>query len=236
MTLRLTGNVALCVLFILLLQVGDANAQSGSSPEDSAPKSYPVVSRETYNRVLDILFPRDDPDPSKTVFELILRFRPSFQSTSQMVIRRRVDKVEVVEYTSLDGNIYGKLNETLARGGKEDAVEMAKSIKVKRREISVPYTQVKRWYAAFFDSLASTTKMLQERGEEFDKTEGGETILLDGTIYDLWYEQRLNKMSFSLYDIEVDTPGDDGDFKLVQWMNAVRRDVGKLRRDVGKLK
>lgn len=229
MTLRLIGIAALWALLVLALQVGRANAQSGSYPQDNAPKSYPVVSRETYNRVLEILFPRDDPDPSKTVLELVLRFRPSFQSTSQMIIRRRIDKVEVVEYTSLDGNIYSKLNETLARGGKEDAVEMAKSIRIKRREISVPYTHAKRWYASFFDSLASTTKTLRESGQEFDKTGGNETILLDGTIYDLWYEQRLNKMSFSLYDVEVDTPGADGEFKLVQWMNAVRREVGKLK-------
>ncbi len=227
-TLRLISNATLGALLILVLPLG-SRAQSSSSQQESIPKSYSVVSRETYNRVLEILFPRNDLNPSDTVFELVLRFRPSFQPTSQIVIRRRVDKVEVVEYTSLDGNIYGKLNEILARGGKEDAVEMAKAVKVKRRESSVPYAQVKRWYASFFDSLPSTTKTLREVGEEFDKTGGSESFILDGSTYDLWYEQRLNKMSFSLYDVEVNNPGSDGEFKLVQWMNAVRREVGRLK-------
>ena len=226
MILRLISNPALGVLLIFVLQTGSAHAQSSSS-QDTVPKSYPVISRETYNRVLEILFPRDDPDSSKTVFELVLRFRPSFQPTSQIVIRKRVDKVEIVEYTSLEGNIYRKLNEALASGSKEDAVELAKLIRVQRKEIRIPHDQIQQWYADFLDSLSETTT-LKERGEEFDKTEGSETILLDGTIYDLWYQQRLNKMKFSLYDVEVDTPGSDGEFKLVKWMNALRREVGRL--------
>lgn len=227
MTLRLISKAALGAVLIFM-QVGSISAQSGSS-QDSSQKSFRVVSEETYNRVVDILFPRDDPDRSKTVFELVLRFEPSFHSMSQIVIRKRKDKVEVVEYTSLDGNIYDKLNETLEHGGKEDAVAMAKSIRVRQREISVPSAQVKRWYATFFYSLAVTSKTLRERGEEFDRTGGSETILLDGTTYSLWYKQRLNRMSFSLYDVEVDTPDADNEFKLVQWMNAVRRDVGKTK-------
>lgn len=228
MTLRLNSKSALGVLLILAMQVGNANAQSRSSPQDRTPKSYPVVSRETYNRVLDILFPRDAPTPSNTVWAVALRFRPSFKSELQVVIRRDVDKLQVIEYTSPDGNIYGILNAVLARAGKEDAVEMAKAIRVKRREVSVPLAQVKQWYATLFDSIASTTKTLREAGEEFDKT-GGESFVLDGSVYELWYEQGLKRMSFSLYDVEVDKSSSDGEFKLVQWMNRVRREVAKSK-------
>lgn len=227
-TLRLISNSALGVLLILALQVGGANAQRSASPQESTHKSYPVVSRETYNRVLDILFPRDAPTPSNTVWAVVLRFRPSFKSESQIVIRRDVDKVQVIEYASSDGNIYGRLNDVLAHGGKEDAIEMAKAIRVKRRDINVPLAQVKQWHATLFSSIASTTKTLREAGEEFDNT-GGESFVLDGSVYELWYEQGLNRMSFSLYDVEVDKSTSDGEFKLVQWMNAVRRGVAKLK-------
>ena len=216
-------------LIILAPQICSANAHCGSSAQQSTSKSHRVVSRETYSRVLDILFPREDPNPSETIFQFILRFRPSFQLTSQIVIRRRLDKVQVVEYSSMDGNVYSKLNEALARGSKEDAVELAKLIRVQRKEISVPHAEIKRWYTSFFDSLNSTTTTLQQRGEEFDKKGGSESILLDGTIYDLWYEQRLTSLSFNLYGVEIDSPGGDGDFKLVQWMNSIRRDVQKRK-------
>ena len=62
--------------------------------------------------MLDAVFPRNDPDPNKTLFEFVLRFRPSFHATSQIVIRNRGDRTELIEYISLDGNIFDKLNDT----------------------------------------------------------------------------------------------------------------------------
>lgn len=225
--LRLIGNFVLGATFSLALPVSIVNGQSNSSPEQPQ-RTYPVISWETYNSVLDAVFSRDDPDTSKTIFEFVLRFEPSFHPTSQIVLRNRGDKTEVIEYTSPDGNIFDKLNETLAHGGKEDAVAMAKSIRVKRREIAIPEEQIKRWYNSFFDSLAMTEKILQQRGEEALKTRSV-TLVLDGTTYNVWYKQGLNKSSLSLYDVEVDTPGSDGELKLVQWMNKIRREVAKSK-------
>lgn len=228
MTIGRIGSVALSTMLTLILQVSSANTRSGAALQVAQTKTYPIIGGETYSRVLDILFPRDGPDSGGTLWAVVLRFKPTSKSESQIIIRRGVNKVEVVEYTSPDGSIYAKLNEVLARGGKEDATEMAKSIRVKRREVSVAHAQVRQWYASFFDSLASTTKTLRGALEESDKT-GAESFVFHGTFYDLWYEQGLNKMSFKLYDVEVDKPGSDGELKLVRWMNAVRRDVAKLK-------
>lgn len=228
MTLRLISNAALGAVLALVLQVGSVNAQNGSPPQDQSGRSYPVVSEETYNRVLDVLFPRNAPPSSNIVWSIVLRFKPSFRAESQIIIRRSADRIEIVEYTSVDGSIYRAINATLSRTGREDPVEMARAIRVNRRVVSVPSAQVRRWYAAFFDGLASTTRTLRERGQEFDRT-GGESFVLDGAVYDLWYEQGLNRISFSLYDVEVDNVRSSGEFGLVRWMNAVRRDVGRQR-------
>jgi len=225
--LRLISNFVLGATFSLALPISSVNGQSNLSA-DRPQRHYPVVSGETYNQVLDILFPRNELNTSKTIFEFALRFEPSFHSTSQIVIRKRVDKIEVLEYTTLDGNIFQKLNEILEHGGKEDAVAMAKSIRVKRREIVVPDIQIKRWYATFFEALASSEKILNERGEEADKNRTV-SLVLDGTTYNVWYKQSLDKISLSLYDVEVDTSDSDGELKLVQWMNRVRQDVEKLK-------
>lgn len=172
---------------------------------------------------MDILFPRDGP----AIFAIVLRFEPNFQPESQIIIRRELDKAEVVEYTSLSGNIYGKLNDVIAQGGKEDAVEMAKLIKVRKRSIEVPYAQVKQWHSGFLLSIKESLNGFKERIEEYDT--GTTTIALDGTFYDLWYKQISNEMSFRVYDQAVEVRRLTGDFKLVQWMNAVRREVEKLK-------
>jgi hypothetical protein len=202
---------------------------AGSSPQEKTDNSSKVVSQETYNRVLDILFPRDDVDSSSgTVFVLVLRFKPSFHPESQVVIRRRFAKVEVLEYTSPDGNIYGQLNQLSARVGKGDAVELAKLIKVKRRAVEVPYSQVKQWHGAFLISVGDSLATFREKNEEYDKAHTL-TVALDGTFYDLWYQQGIDEVSFSLYDAEIAEQQPNGEFKLVRWMNAVRRDVEKLK-------
>lgn len=225
MTPRFIINTALGAILILALQAASVAAQSRSAVQGSATKSYPIVRRETYDRVIDIVFPRDNPDYSKTIFAFVIRFRPYSQPESQLIIRRGTEQIEVIEFISLDGDIYVKLNELLARGYKEDAVELAKAIRVKRRVITASFAQVKQWYTGFFDSLANTTKTLREQGGESDRTGGSETIFLHGGIYDLWYEQRLNRMSFSLYDVDLDDVRASAHFKLVQWMDSVRRDV-----------
>jgi hypothetical protein len=229
MTLRLMGSAALGAMLTLTLLACSVKAQSGVTLQDAQTKTYPVVGEETYNRVLDILFSRDVPASRGSLWTVSLRFKPSSKPESQIIIRRYVNrKLGVVEYTSPDGSIYGKLNEALARGDKEDAVEMAKSVRVARREVSVAPAQARRWYATFFDSLVSTTKTLREALEESEKT-GAESFVFHGTFYDLRYEQGINEMSFKLYDVEVDKPGSDGELKLVQWMNMVRRDVAKQK-------
>jgi hypothetical protein len=223
MCIRVALNVTLIIALTLVSQVTGAYSQSKPSPQDGLLKSYKVVSQETYNRVLDILFPQGD----LGVVTIVLRFEPSFQPESQIIIRKDLDKAEVIEYTSLSGNIYSKLNDVMAHGGKEDAVEMAKLIKVRRRSVEVPYAQIKQWHTGLLASIRESLNVFKEKLDEYDT--GTSTIALDGTFYDLWYEQVGDKFSFKLYDEEINDLRSTGKFKLVQWMNTVRRDVRKLK-------
>src|SRR5262249_310515 len=192
---------------------------------DDTVKNNKIISQEAYNRVLDILFPRDEP---RGDYGLVLRFKPSFHRESQVVIKRGVDKVEVIEYTSLNGNIYSKLNELMSHGAKEDPAELAKLIEGGRRSIQVPYAQIKQWHTSFLESLGQSLITFKNRSEEFDRA-GTISVVIDGTFYDLWYGQGINDMSFSFYDEEVSEKLPDGQLKVVQWMNTVRRDVERLK-------
>jgi hypothetical protein len=95
--------------------------------------------------------------------------------------------------------------------------------------VNISYSQVKHWYSTFFQTLALSSRTLSRRGSEFDRTSGKETVILDGTVYKIFYENRLNEVALSLYDVEVDTPRSNGEVELVRWMNDVRRTVAKSK-------
>lgn len=231
MTLLVVGNAVVGAILTFTLQMSSAHVQSDATLQNSQTKSYPVIELEKYNRVLDILFSRQQPASRGSLWTIVLRFRPSSKPESQIIIRRDVDRnlgVEVIEYTSPDGSIYDQLNKALERGGKDDVTQTAKSIRVARRKLNVADAKAQDWYAAFFDNLASTTKVLRRALEKADKT-GAESLVLHGAVYDLWYEQGINQMSFSFYDVDVDNRHSDGESMLVRWMNAVRKDVEKQK-------
>jgi len=190
-----------------------------------AVKSNKIITQESYGQVLDLVFPRDETTRN---YLLVVRFGPSFHSESQIVIKGGGDKVEVLEYTSLSGNIYDRLNNFVARGRKQDAVDLAKLIKVRRRAIEVPYAQAKQWQAGFLEGLEELSKSFKEQTEELDK-DNSITAVLDGTLYEVWYSQGVSKTSFRVWDEEVSEKQPNGRMKIVQWMNAVRRDVEKLK-------
>jgi hypothetical protein len=212
------------VVCLLILCGFDGRGQTGI--QERPTQMSPVVTPVIYDKVLDAVFPREDPDTSRTVFMFVLRFKPSFKPESQIVIRKAVEGVDVIEYAVQNGNVYGRLNDFLAHGGSENVVKMSKLIIVRKTRVTVPYAQVKHWYNDLLTSIAASTGEFSRRVEDFDKS-GDRFALLDGTTYDLFYEQE-SKMYFSLYDVEVDTAGSDGRFKMVQWMNTLRREVGKL--------
>lgn len=186
-----------------------------------------MVTKESYKRVLDILFVSDDPEPAKTFLTMTLRFMPSSGAESQITIRSGVEKTEVVENTSLSGSVYGQLNELLGRGELDNPNELAKHFLVRKRKVNLPVARMKQWHVGFLDAIARSMGAFRHRAELFDKTRE-ESLPVHGAFYDLWYKQGLNTMSFSLYDYEVNENVTSGETKLVQWMNTVRLAIEKL--------
>jgi hypothetical protein len=225
MNWRVWGKVAFAISVTMLVQLNTAGFQGGSPPQEIPSKSYKLISTETHDRVLEILFSRYN---LKGDYWFVLRFKPSSSPESQIVVREERDKIEVVEYTSLSGNIYSKLNSIMAEGGKEDAIEMAKLIKVGKRSIDIPDAQARQWRTSFFKSIGDSIKAFKQRSEEYDKGIG--TLTIDGTFYNLWYHHVDHiTIAFDFYDEEVRDRQPNGDLKLVQWMNAVRRDIERLK-------
>ena len=74
----------------------------------------------------------------------------------------------------------------------------------------------------FLMASKSCPNRLKEQTEQLDK-ESSITVVLDGTLYEIWYSQGVSKTSFSVWDEEVSERQPNGRLRVVQWMNAIRR-------------
>jgi hypothetical protein len=208
---------------MLLFQLSAGGSRTSLLAQDPL-KSYKVISRKTYERVLDTMFQRDETNRD---YDFVLRFEPSNAPESQIVIKRAAGKTQVVEYTSLSGNIYRKLDNIMANGGREDAVEMAKLVQVRKRLVEVRDAEVNQWRGRLPEMMAASMKLLEQRSAE--AASGIGTTTIDGTFYSLWYDQGGSNIFFRALDHEVSSREPTGELELVQWMNAVRLDVAKRR-------
>lgn len=215
-------RIACCVL-ILLFQPGLIGPRSCLWPQES-PRNYKVISPATYEKVLDIVFRHDD---AKRQYDFVLRFEPSNAPESEISIERKPTKTEVIEYTSLSGNIYGQLDKILRNGGKEEAAEMAKQIRVRKRILEVPAVQANQWWSRLPDAIAATIKLLEKRRAE--ELRGVGTITIDGTNYSFSYNQVGGNVSTEMWDHEISGREVTGEVELVRWMNSLRLDVEKLK-------
>ncbi len=223
--MKLTFSHWLCFLLVVTLLFHFSAAGSRTSPSaQDPPKSHRMITRETCERVLDIVFQHEE---ATRDYDFVLRFEPSFAPESQIVIKRAVGKTQVIESTSLSGNIYQKLENIMANGGKVDVAETAKLFQVRKRLLEIPDAQANQWRRSLPGMMAASMKLLEQRSAEAVKGIG--TITLDGSFYSIWYDQVGSHLSMGVWDHEVSNREITGELELVQWMNAVRLDVAKLR-------
>ncbi len=188
------------------------------------PNAQGMIRPTAYEAVLDRVF---EYDKAKRDYDFVLRFEPSNAPESQICIKRTPTKTQVLEYTSLSGNIYLKLNDLMRSGGNEDVDEMAKQIQVRRRVLEVPAAQASKWLNSLPDANAATMKALKRRRD--GELKGVGRIAIDGTKYSFSYNQLAVSGGAELWDYEVSDREVTGEFELVRWMNSVRRDVKELK-------
>ncbi|MCM3874614.1 MAG: hypothetical protein ND895_28300 [Pyrinomonadaceae bacterium] len=213
-------------ILVLMLSVS-INAFGQGQP----PQSYKVISFDTHDKVLNLLFPLDALDEAKE-FALILRYKPSFEPESQIVIVARDGKMQVTDYTSLDGNIYSKLNQIKAETNREDPLEMSKALQVRKRELTVPFVQIQRWRQNLIDGVAASL-----RPKKFETATPPKTtsVILDGTVYELWDSSGVFRGSgdfhYSVYGTEVSKRVFRDESPFIGWMKRIRKEISRLESD-----
>ena len=201
---------------ILLLALG------GHSAHAQEERTIPVVSDEDYEQVLNLLFPLNALKEPSYDFVTILRYKPSFVSESQVVLIGREGYVQVIEYRSLDGNLNTKLSEML-EGGELSPAEMAKWVRVSRRETRVSFSQAQKWRGGLIAGINSAVRPKSLRYVPPAKTV---TVITDGTEYELWDSSGGGEIHFSLVGSETHKRIFPATASFITWMDTVRAQVG----------
>ncbi len=220
--MKTVGHTKIVIALILLLLADSSiHAQEVGAVSDSS---------ETYNKVLNILFSLDEltalGNGLGLGFVTVLRYVPSFDAESQIVLSGSEGRVKVIEYKSLDGNIDQRLQEIIERTRLEDPAELAKKFWVGRREFYVTTAQARRWRNNLLKSIsmALLTKQLEVGADTID-------ITVDGTAYEFWdtstsgdihYTPSANKASAYRHQYK-------GYKMFVRWMKAVQSEVNKRK-------
>jgi hypothetical protein len=196
----------------------------------SHAQSSKVFNREIYERFLDLVFPRTLPQSTGLRTEFVLRFEPDGGAESQIVVAwGSGGKTVAVEYSSTRGGIGNLLIEELNRTGNIDESQIAKTVSVRRREVSVTFEQAKKWRQTFFDSLLETAEAMRNANIESEKT-GQSTLIVDGAGYEVSYEGGdPGNVSLFFQDVLLDGTKQRSRFKIVEWMKSVRAEVSHMK-------
>ena len=172
-----------------------ANAQSTQTP--------PIVV-SVYPRVVDLAFSYPVYFFPQGEYRLILRFLPSFEAESQIVISGwNDDTPAVTTYTLVDKTqTISSITDSQNIRGIEDPAEIAKLIKVQKKELTPSPPEVKALMSRFL-ALRLSPNLSRD-------------AVLDGTRYDLEYQTFSNRLQFVLSD--ETSP-------VVQWMNQIKKVV-----------
>lgn len=178
---------------------------------------------ESYKQVLNLLFPF----PQKAIkldgreYAMVLRYTPSFDAESQIVIVCRNGRVEVTEYASLDGNIYYKLEKMLKRM-EPDPAKLAKRIRVRKRTLTIPLSEAQRWRS---DLIASAKMGLAEEQRASAIPHTSVDVTADGTSYEIWDSSASGEVYYSPSNIEISNQDYPGKRSFIRQMETIRRDV-----------
>jgi len=199
-------RMSLVALLVLSL-ISSLSPCSGKS--ELAENEEVSVSWYTYQRILDLAFPRPTPDLKKYAYRMVLRYEPSFGTESQIIILKlREGGFRVIHQTVNDvEGISMRLAELRTLAGTEDAEKMAKLIRINETELTARQNEI--------------GQLVREYSNLRLPAALDEAITVDGGAYKLWYETPSNSLHFALAgSLEG---ASSRDHPLVVWMAKVRR-------------
>lgn len=195
---------------------------SGIDAQENLPEVIPSISRETLVKLNELIFPLDKLKYRENDYVIILRYSPSFENNSQIVIVGRDGKAFVTEYT-VNVNLWQKATEILKSTGREDPTEIAKAITVRKREFEIPFGLSRQWSENLLESVVNDIKPKKFEPNKSNVT----TITLDGTVYELWYSSGAGELRYLEYGSEVNKRIFSDESSFIRWMKIINREISK---------
>jgi hypothetical protein len=184
------------------------HTHAGQKPDRENQKGEETGDRsETYQEILDILLPRDDPAPGgKERFYMVLRFTPALDREAQLNITEYGNgEMKVIRYSVSGKPIHWQMNEDIESTGEWDPKKLASMMHVNRNVIGKPTAALRSIIASFRHLRFSPS---------FDRE-----FYIDAATYTLWYKGRSATASYKLQDSYPGHPPYNS--QLVRWMNNV---------------
>jgi hypothetical protein len=187
----------------------------------------PDVRPEDYSRVLDAVFSNVAESPSRAVFTIRVRFRPTSEPEAQLVLRQERGATGVVEYLQADRSIHSAINEMLEANPGASAESVKGRIRVQRRSITLPAVRLFEIQAGLFASLDVTMADLASVGRSFYNS-GSLEVTLDAESYDIVYEQGTTRLSAFFSASEADASVHPGRSGVGGWARSLRDEIARL--------
>jgi hypothetical protein len=191
--------------------------------QDSATDTHPIVSSVAYGRILDTVFSQKKPKTSQLQYSMVLRFMSSKHTEAEVVVNVfNGGKAEATLFKASGSSVWNIANDYIQKTGREDVEQIAKLVQTTKQPVSISPVQAALWHSGALKSLGQSSGELQQDIVALGKT-GETTIFLDGTTYELWFNQGLTEIHWIVMDEEVNDANAAGRASIAQWMNKIRR-------------
>ena len=185
------------------------------------PKPAPVDSLKVYQEVLENIFPPPDRNLDG-VCHFVLKFAPTRHPESELIILVRRDGTgRATLYSVAEPSAFTIVDDYISSTGNGDVNEIAKLIHLKKLVTVIPASQMASMRSELNKGIADTVDKLR-RDAATVQGGGSYTMVIDGTIYDLAFEQAGSTLRWHFDDLEVEDPDNTFLWPLVRWMNHLR--------------
>lgn len=203
---RRITHLSLLAFFLIVFLASFAENNRLSAQEVSPSVSVPS---DTYEKVLDKLFPRSDKRDFTDGREFVLTLRYAPEESQINIVKLNDGSFAVTSYQAAGGqSIYAQIKRLMEKDKTLEADALASQIKIEKQTVPVT-VKVKRTINRF--GLLRLSPQL-ETG-----------IVLDAPQYDLEYETFSNKLHFQLQSNRQ--KNDRSEYPLIRWMNELREVV-----------
>jgi hypothetical protein len=186
---------------------------------------YASLDQEAYDRVLDLIFPSPPEIGKGVTFTMSVRFLPSSDSESQILVTFFQGMPPSVTYTVADRQVfasaYRKIESNdkpqITSDDKAEIARIARSVSAKSVTVEIAPGRVLGWQQGMFRSLADTFPFLQRETE--DRLQNATVVLLlDGPLYEIRYGQGSEEFSGRFAQTAQNLP-------IAQWAESLRSEV-----------